>query len=159
MLLGVVSDTHGHTRNTLDALRLLDSMGVEVIVHCGDIGSPVIPALFTIPTHFVFGNVDQDEEELREAIKHAGHQCHDRFGDLLLGNVRIALIHSDDSARWNLTIHAGKWDLVCFGHTHRRESKWLNKTLLLNPGAVYRANPHSVATVDLPALDVQFLEF
>ena len=108
---------------------------------------------------FVFGNVDQDEEELREAIGKAGHHCHDRFGDLLLGNVRIALLHSDDSTRWTSTIHAGKWDLVCFGHTHRRESRWLNKTLLLNPGAVYRATPHSVAIVKLPELEAHFLEF
>jgi putative phosphoesterase len=159
MLLGVISDTHGHARNTLDGLRLFGTFGVEQILHCGDIGSPIIPKLFSVPTHFVFGNVDQDEEELRQAIQEAGHHCLGRFGSLELEGVSIAVIHGDDVAKWTATVNANVWDLVCSGHTHRRESRRIQKTLLLNPGAVYRATPHSVAIVDLPKLEVQFLEF
>ena len=159
MLLGLISDTHGHTRNTLDGLRLLEAIGVERIIHCGDIGSLMIPRLFTTPTHFVFGNVDQDEDDLRSSIQEAGHTCHDRFGDLELAGLNIAFLHGDDGRRWEATINSGNWDLVCFGHTHRRESRYVGQTLLLNPGAAYRATPHSVATIDLPQRRVEFLEF
>jgi uncharacterized protein len=159
MLLGVISDTHGHTHNTLNGLRMLDALGVTRVVHCGDIGSPSIPKLFSVPTDFVFGNVDHDENELRSAILEAGHRCHDRFASLEIEGIRIALLHGDDIRRWNTTVNAGTWNLVCSGHTHRKELRWFNKTLCLNPGAVYRSTPHSVAVVDLPNLDVQFLDF
>ncbi|MGH8164977.1 MAG: metallophosphoesterase family protein, partial [Rhodanobacteraceae bacterium] len=39
MRIGVVSDTHGHALNALDAVRLLESLDVELVIHCGDIGS------------------------------------------------------------------------------------------------------------------------
>ncbi len=159
MLLGLISDTHGHFRNTLDGLRLLEARGVDQLIHCGDIGSPAIPGLFSLPSHFIFGNVDQDENELRSSIQDAGHTCHDRFGSLELAGTSIAFLHGDDGRRWEATINAGTWDLVCFGHTHRRESRYIGKTLLLNPGAVYRATPHSVALIELPQRQVEFLEF
>jgi predicted phosphodiesterase len=43
---------------------------------------------------------------------------------------------------------------VCHGHTHRRREERVGKTLVLNPGAIYRANPHTFAIVDLPLLEV-----
>lgn len=160
MKLGVISDTHGHEHNTLNAIRLFESFGVDVLIHCGDIGSPDIAQLFPHwPVHFVFGNIDQQEEELQAAIKAAGHTCHGRFGSLVLDGVRIAFLHGDDSRRWEEARISGKWDLICFGHTHKAEIRRFDKTLLLNPGAVYRANPHSVAVVDLPQLTVEFLRF
>jgi putative phosphoesterase len=159
MLLGLISDTHGHIRNTLDGLRLLETMGVEQIIHCGDIGSLAIPRLFSPPTHFVFGNVDQDEDDLRSAIHEAGHMCHERFGKLELAGLQIAFLHGDDNRLWGTAVNGGNWDVVCFGHTHRRETRLVGNTLVLNPGAVYRATPHSVATIELPSRKVAFLEF
>lgn len=159
MLLGIISDTHGHIRNTLDGLRLLEQKGVEQILHCGDIGSLAIPQLFSLPTHFVFGNVDHDDIDLRLCIQEAGHTCHERFGKLEMAGIHIALLHGDDAGRWQTTVHSGDFDLVCFGHTHRRENRTVGKTLLLNPGAVYRATPHTVAVLELPQRQVEFLEF
>jgi putative phosphoesterase len=59
MKIGVVSDTHGHVSYTLEAVRMLESLAVELVIHCGDIGTAEIVDLFAAwPTHFVFGNVD-----------------------------------------------------------------------------------------------------
>lgn len=156
MLLGVLSDTHGHARYTLDGLRLLESLGAERILHCGDIGSVELPRLFTLPTDFVFGNVDHEVEELRMAIEAAGHTCHGREGTLELAGVPIALLHGDDTLRYQALLSSGAWRLICSGHTHRREWRRVHETWLLNPGALYRATPHSVATIQLPELAVQF---
>src|SRR5438067_2299698 len=69
MLLGIVSDTHGHVEHTRQAVRMLESLEVHEVIHCGDIGSSDIVPLFAAwPTHFVLGNVDYDEPPLREAI-------------------------------------------------------------------------------------------
>ena len=153
MLLGVVSDSHGHLSNTLAAVRMLESLDVEVVLHCGDIGSPRICELFDQwPTHFVFGNVDDDQHDLRQMITEHGQTCHERFGDLQLGGRRIALLHGDDEKRLAEASSSGQYDLVCSGHTHKASEARIGKTLVLNPGALYRATPHTLAVVDLSAL-------
>ena len=75
--LGVVSDTHGHVGFAADAVRMLESLAVDVVIHCGDIGSvEIVPLWRAWPTHFVFGNVDYDVALLRRAIAAAGQTCH-----------------------------------------------------------------------------------
>jgi putative phosphoesterase len=158
--LGIVSDTHGHLENTLNAVRMLQSFSVDVVIHCGDIGSVEIPELFANwRSHFVFGNVDRDEPDLRAAIERAGGRCHGRFGTLELSDLRIAFLHGDDSALLETTVASNDWDLVCYGHTHRAEHHMMNDTLVLNPGAIYRARPHSVTVVSLPTREVTRVDF
>ena len=67
------------------------------------------------------------------------------------------LLHSDDAKLFQSTIQSGRYDLVCYGHTHVAKREQIGKTLVLNPGALYRANPHSIAIVDLKTLDVNFV--
>lgn len=155
MLIAVVSDTHGHLEFTRDALRILESIQVERILHCGDIGSvQIIGLLSPWPTHFVFGNVDHQHDMLREEIRREGMTCHDLFGDLELEGRRIAMLHGDDERLLQKTIDSGQWDLVCHGHTHVAEQRYRGKTLVLNPGAVYRARARSIAVVELPSMEV-----
>lgn len=154
MRLGVVSDTHGHVELTLPAIRMLESLDVECVLHCGDIGSAAVVSLFAAwPTHFVFGNCDGNRREIEEAIVAAGQTCHGDFGALELAGKRIALLHSHDGARFRQTLHSGQWDLVCYGHTHVAAIDRYGPTLALNPGALYRANPHSLAVIELPAVE------
>jgi uncharacterized protein len=158
MRIGVVSDTHGQVRLTQNAVRMLESLQVERVFHCGDVGSAAVVELFsTWPTHFVFGNVD-DEFVIHEAIRAAGQSCHERFGHIELAGRRIAFLHGDDGALLTKTVAGGEWDLVCHGHTHVARQQWLGRTLVLNPGAVYRANPHSIACVELPEVEATIIE-
>jgi putative phosphoesterase len=151
--LGVISDTHGQVTLTRPALRLFESLEVSAVLHCGDIGTPAIVELFSAwPTHFVFGNCDDNLAELSAAIEASGQTCHGQFGDLTLDGVRIAMLHSHDRRRFQRTIDSGEFRLVCYGHTHVAAIDKRGETTVLNPGAVYRANPHSVAIVDLPAV-------
>ena len=69
MRLGIISDTHGHVELTCPAVRMLESLEVETVLHCGDIGSIEVVELFAAwPTHFVFGNCDYDTEKFAAAI-------------------------------------------------------------------------------------------
>ncbi|HEV3022978.1 MAG TPA: YfcE family phosphodiesterase [Pirellulales bacterium] len=158
MRIGVVSDTHGQMRYTQNAVRMLESLDVGLVLHCGDIGSAGVVELFAPwPTHFVFGNVD-DPPSLRAAIHAAGQTCHERFGRLELAGRRVAFLHGDDARLLEETIADGTWDLVCHGHTHVARLLRRGGTLVLNPGAVYRANPHSVAVVELSQLEATVVE-
>jgi uncharacterized protein len=161
MQIGVVSDTHGHVPNTRAAVQMLQSFKVEAVLHCGDIGSTTIVPLFANwPTHFVFGNVDGGSQagELRKAIEEAAQICHGRFGSLELGGVKIALLHGDDERLLDETIAEEKYNLVCHGHTHVPRNEKIGKTLVLNPGALYRASRHTIAIVTLPALQIESVQ-
>ncbi len=153
MRLGIVSDSHGHVELTRPAIRMLDSLDVERVLHCGDIGSAEVVEMFAQwPTDFVFGNCDYNHADLGSAIEAAGQTCHGVFGSLEIAGRRIALLHSDDRRQFDEVCTNGEWDLVCYGHTHRAKLEHCGETLVLNPGAIYRANPHSIAIVELPEL-------
>lgn len=158
MRIGVVSDSHGHVGQTQAAVRMLQSLEVEQVLHCGDIGSASIVELFSDwPTHFVLGNCDYDGASLGQAIAAAGQTYHGEFGDLQIGGKRIALLHSHDRRRFEDAIGSGDWDLVCYGHTHIASVDRRGTTLVVNPGALYRANPHSVAVVEFPSLETSIV--
>ncbi|HEY2252080.1 MAG TPA: YfcE family phosphodiesterase [Planctomycetaceae bacterium] len=158
MRIAVVSDTHGHTGSTRAAVRLLAAEQVAAVLHCGDIGSAdVIPLFAGWPAHFVFGNVDDDEGRLEEAIEQAGQTCHARFGKLELAGRKIAWLHSDDRQLFDETVNSDVWDLVCYGHTHVAEQHRVGHTLVLNPGALFRATPHTFAVVDLATMQARHI--
>jgi putative phosphoesterase len=158
MQLGIVSDTHGHIEYAREAARMLESFHVDAVLHCGDIGSPEIVGVFAAwPTHFVFGNVDYAEGPLRAAIRDAGQTCHERFGALEFAGVPIAFLHGDDFAALAEAAASGKYRLVCSGHTHVARQEQRGDVLLLNPGALYRATPHSLAIVELPAVQAEII--
>jgi putative phosphoesterase len=116
MRIGVISDTHGHVANTWAAARLLKSLEVEQVLHCGDIGTPAIPKLLTAwPTHFVFGNCDHETDDWR-AIAAAG-----RLATPIADRVwpKIAIIHSDHAKLFRRR-QSGRFDLVCYGTRTKR---------------------------------------
>jgi putative phosphoesterase len=159
MRLGIISDTHGHVELTRPAVRMFESLNVNTVLHCGDIGSKAVVELFSAwPAHFVFGNCDYNHDELAAAIRAAGQTCHGLFGDLEFEGVRVALLHSHERRRFRQAIDGGDYQLVCYGHTHLAAIDRHGQTLVLNPGAIYRATPHSVAIVDLPAVEATIVE-
>lgn len=154
MRLGIVSDTHGHVENTRAAVRMLESLDVDRLLHCGDIGTPeIVELLAPWPGDYVLGNCDYDQAALAAAVTGAGHNFHDQFGELTIEGKRIALLHSHDRRKFREVTESGAWDLVCYGHTHLASIDRHGETVVLNPGALYRANPHSLAIVDLLELE------
>ncbi len=159
MRLGIISDTHGHVELTRPAVRMLESLEVDSVLHCGDIGSMAVVELFAAwPTHFVFGNCDERLDAFAAAIRAAGQTCHCLFGDLELEGVRIALLHSHERRRFRDAIESGDYRLICYGHTHVAAIDTHGDTLVVNPGAIYRADPHSIAVVELPSVDATIIE-
>lgn len=159
MRIGVVSDSHGHTDHTLPAIRMLESLEVDRVLHCGDIGSAEVVALFEPwPTHFVFGNCDYNQGELAAAIQKAGQQCHDTFGDLEFEGVRIALLHSHERRKFQEVLDNTDYQIVCYGHTHIAENEKRGGKLVINPGALYRAAKHSIAVIELPACEATIVD-
>lgn len=155
MRIGVVSDTHGHADRAQQAARMLESLEVEQVLHCGDIGTMEVVRQFDQwPTHYVFGNCDVNLDTFTREITAAGQTCHGWLGDITLAGVRIALLHSHRDHEFRQATASGEFGLVCYGHTHIADEERQGKTLVLNPGALYRANPPSFAVVELPGREV-----
>ena len=128
------------------------------MIHCGDVGSAAVPGVFREwPTKYVAGNVDDDYAVLEEAILAAGGEFCGLFGEFEHDHVRIAFLHSHEPGRLAREIESGRWDAVCYGHTHQADVQYVGKTLVLNPGAVHRAIPPQIAVMELPSLAVRSL--
>lgn len=150
MRIGVVSDTHDRQEAVAEAVRLLLEQEVELILHCGDIESPETVRVFKpVPTHFVFGNWDKDKLRLTAAIKDVGGTHYDSFGALTLAEKRIAWVHSHERHQLRQLENADFFDYVFYGHTHVREQHRTGRTLVANPGALFRANPKTCIVLDL----------
>ena len=150
MRIGVISDTHDRGEAVGEAVRLLVEQHVELILHCGDIESPeTVRAFQIIPTHFVFGNWDKDRTKLTAAIKAIGGTAHDSFGALELAGKRVAWVHSHERHQLYQLEHCDYFDYVFYGHTHVREQHRTGRTLVANPGALFRANPKTCIVLDV----------
>jgi uncharacterized protein len=161
MKIGVLSDTHDRVETTVEAIRLLTEQGAELLLHCGDITSPEIIRLFDSPkspsTHFVFGNGD-DEEELIPVIREVGAVPHPEFGQLTLAGKQVGWVHSHRYGQLQRLEQSGEFDFLFYGHTHVVESHRTGRTLVANPGALFRAKPRTCLLVDLANGELKTIE-
>lgn len=149
MKIGVVSDTHGSLVRLRPATTMLESLEVDVVLHCGDVGSAeVVEALSRWPAHFVRGNCDLGPAEELSAACVGNATWHGAFASLDFGGLKIALLHGDDGRRKQEAVVSGDHDFVCVGHTHVAEIRTFGPTTLFNPGALYRTSSPSIGMID-----------
>lgn len=158
MRIGILSDTHGRTDAMAAAVRLLKDRGTEFFIHCGDLGSEhVLDFLAGVPSAFVWGNCDYDRMGLQRLADFMGIRCFGSFGQLSLDGKKIALIHGDDQKLKAKIIEEQKHDYLLQGHTHAALDARSGRVRLINPGALHRASPRSVALLDTAQDSVEFL--
>lgn len=158
MRIGILSDTHDQRARTAQAVSLLIAQGADVLIHCGDLTSPeVVYECAGLPSHFVFGNNDFDQEELRRAMTVVGGTCLELGGTLTLDGRRIAVTHGDSVARIRRLAAEGP-DFLLFGHTHVPSDYREGPTRYINPGALHRAPRWTVAMLDLATDEVRFFD-
>jgi putative phosphoesterase len=154
--LGVISDTHRLLDETILAVHLFQEHEVQTVIHCGDIGgSAIVRAFQGLDTHFVFGNSDGEDDNLRLAAQATGNHFHDWFGSIEQSGKRIAFLHGHQSSKFEHELENGHWDLLCFGHTHIASLQMYGSTMVLNPGAFKRVFRPTIAIVTLPELTVE----
>ncbi len=159
MLIGVMSDTHGRLDSTAQAVRLLLARGISQIIHCGDVGTTRVLDLFVgIPTAFVYGNTDYDTHSLQRYAEALGMSCYGKMGRMTIAGVVVSFLHGDDSRAMHQLIEAQDCSLLLHGHTHVRRVEDVGKVRIVNPGALHRANPRTVATIDPATREVRFIE-
>lgn len=156
MKLGLLTDTHGEVALTQRAVAVFAEHGVECVIHCGDIGARgVVCALAPLACHFVFGNCDTAREMLAEAIAdNESHILHGDFGELELAGRSFFFLHGHQWERLDRESASGRWDVVCYGHTHQASLTQCGTTLVINAGALHRVATPSVAILETETLAV-----
>jgi putative phosphoesterase len=161
MKIGILSDTHAHMLRSIRAVEALLAREIKALLHCGDIGSEEVLdeiaarcAAHEIALHAVLGNVDEYEAAAWRGPD--GRPIPIR-AELTLAGKRIALLHGHRFAALEQAIASGAYDYVCTGHTHQARDERIGRTRVINPGAVYRATPPTVALLDLANDRLEFI--
>jgi hypothetical protein len=149
MIVGIMSDTHGQHLMTRRALAIFDRVGVTEIIHCGDVcGREVFEELAGRAVHFVWGNCDLPNGVTRALLDTLGMTEPNgvplRF---VLDGKRFVVYHGHEREALNMG-NLDDVDYVCHGHTHQRRDERVGPLRIINPGALHRAFPRTVATLD-----------
>lgn len=141
-------------------MELLLAKGATTLLHLGDVGSPeVLDALAVgeaAQVHVVFGNVDLEADGLGRYAQALGILVDHPVGRLAVEERReVVFLHGDD-VRALIAAMDSQVAYVCHGHTHRAADVRRGKTRVINPGALYRATPHTVAMLDTVSDQVWF---
>ena len=169
MRIGVVSDTHNNLKNCRRIVQLFNDAGVDAVIHTGDITQARTLAEFAAldaPLHGVFGNNDEEREELTAAAREFGFRFQDPPLEMVWSKRSIIVVHDPRELEGRL---GPEHDLVLHGHTHMlrmerqgsQQGSRRGPQLLFNPGecAGHMVGLNAVGVVDLDTLEPQLLHF
>jgi putative phosphoesterase len=142
-LVGVLSDSHGQRARVRIAIALLRDRGASILLHLGDLGDGVLDELAGLNCHVVFGNCD-DARSLDGYARDIGLHVHHPSGILEIDGKRIGLTHGhlvEELER----LFCANVDYLFHGHTHERSDTVVDGIRVINPGALHRARPLTVA--------------
>ncbi len=149
MLIGILSDSHGRGPAVRQAMALFDELGVEHVIHCGDIGgTAVFDELVGRPCTFVWGNMDHPESGVFAYLHSVGIRPPDTMPRrLTLDGKTFAIFHGHERG-FDRAVATLAVDYILHGHTHVPRDQRRQQTRIINPGALHRARRKTVATLN-----------
>ncbi len=163
MKIAIIADSHDHEENLKKVLEAVRN--TNLLIHCGDIIAPFtvmnLGQWYANPIHIVWGNNDGDRGRCEgKAAEHSHMTIHGDQGELTVDGRKLAFIHYPELAE--RLVQSGKYDLVCYGHTHRADLCVVGRSRVVNPGDVmgrFDAKAHyavydaGINTVELKEVD------
>jgi putative phosphoesterase len=143
MKIAIMSDTHDNIWNLEDALEIIKNEKAGLIIHCGDFIAPFMLKELDkadIPVYGVLGNNDGSQYLLTKTALTITENftLFDLIGHVEVENFRICFTHQEEVAEGLAA--TGKYDLVCFGHSHEYKLGQIGDTIFLNPGEIMGKN-------------------
>jgi len=164
MLIGLIADTHDNLPMVDKAVKKLNEMNVGLVLHAGDYVAPfVIPKFKKLKAKLigVFGNNDGDHELLKKRFnEYEDLEVHGNFAEIIVGGLKIALLHGDEEELLEALINSQSFDIVVHGHIHKAEVYQKGKTLIVNPGEVcgYLSGKSTIALLDTDRREAEIIE-
>ena len=158
-MIGIVSDTHENEAAMKQAAEMFKSRKVDFAVHCGDIVSPPVLENFNgLKMKLVFGNNDGEREGLISKCTELGFEEIKDELEFEFKGKKFYVYHGTSAKKLDVAIKSNKYDYVLTGHTHLKRDDNFNKTRVINPGALFRAYPKTIALLDVANDRLEFLE-
>ena len=158
-MLGIISDTHENEEATKKAVRIFKDKNVEFAAHCGDIISPPMLEHFKgLKMKFVFGNNDGERNGLIAKCNELGlEEIKDELEFEYKGK-KFYVYHGTKKEKLDAAIKSNKYNYVLTGHTHIKKDEKTGNTRVINPGALFRAYPCTIALLDAEKDKLEFVE-
>jgi putative phosphoesterase len=163
MIVGIISDTHDRLPLIDEAVKRLNEMNVELVLHAGDYISPFVASNFKklkAPLIGVFGNNDGDRTLLEKKFAEFGADIRGRFAFVVVDGLRIALLHGDEKELMRSLLELESHDVLISGHTHLAKTYRKGRTLVINPGEAcgYLSGKPTIAILDTKTLNVETIQ-
>ena len=149
MRFAILSDIHENYHNLLLCIQQLRTQQIDQVLFLGDFMNAGIARMLAtagFPVFAIYGNNDGDKLAIyHESVKgDSTMRVHPRtYAEFTRDKVRFFLTHHDDLV--DIAVASGRYDVVCFGHTHRRSVEHRNGCIVVNPGEL-SAHKYGVAT-------------
>jgi putative phosphoesterase len=135
MKIGLISDTHDNIQNIRRAVRKLNDKRVDLVIHAGDIVSPnAVESLADVKLVGVLGNNDKDVAGLTSAFNKINGKLEGEIYETVYDGMKFAIYHGTSIAKREQLIKSGKYDIFIYGHTHRKDNRFVGNTRVINPG-------------------------
>ena len=163
MIIGLLSDTHDRLLIINKAVKRLNDLNVELVLHAGDYISPFVASNFKqlkAPLIGVFGNNDGDRALLKKKFAEFGADIRGRFAFVVVDGLRIALLHGDENELMRSLLELENHDVLVYGHTHAPKTYRKGRTLVINPGeacGILSGKP-TIAILDTESLNAETIE-
>jgi len=160
MRIGIIADTHDRLPFIDKAVRKLNEQEVELVLHAGDYIAPFVVSRFKpLKARMigVFGNNDAEKDLLRTKFDTIAAEVRGRFAQVTVDDLRVALLHGEESSLLEALINTDSYDVVVHGHTHQAKVYKKGNTLVVNPGEVcgYLSDRATIAFLDSERADVE----
>jgi len=135
MKIGLISDTHDNIENILKAVEEFNSRHVDIVLHAGDFVSPIAVESFAgIRLVGILGNNDTDIPGLTSAFNKIHAELKGDIFEVVYDGMKLVIYHGTNPSKKDFLIKSGKYDLVIYGHTHRKANYKVGRTTVVNPG-------------------------
>lgn len=160
MKIGVITDTHERVSKIKKAVEFFNSSDVEIVLHAGDIISPIMTdhlKKLNVKMLGVFGNNDGEKNlwRIRSAEFPNGLELRERYAELEAAGAKFLVIH--EPYLLDSIVAGGKYDFVIYGHTHATDLRREGRTVVLNCGETsgVMSGKAAAGVIDLAAKTVE----
>jgi putative phosphoesterase len=162
-LVGIISDTHDNLPLIKKVVNKLNQLNVDIVFHAGDYISPFTVAYFKPlkPKMIgVYGNNCAERTQLKKRFTNIGIDIRGYFAEVIIDDLRIALLHGHDIELRSSIINANVYNVVIHGHTHETKIQRSRRTLVINPGEVcgYLSGKSTMVLLDVKSLEVEIID-
>ena len=158
-MIGVISDTHENEEAIKIAVGIFKENNVDFVVHCGDIISPPMLEHFRgLKAKFIYGNNDGEKTGLNNKAIQLGFEELSDKKEFEYKDKKFYAYHGTKKEELEAAIKSNKYGYVLTGHTHIKRDERIGETRVINPGALFRIFPYTIALLDVEEDKLEFIE-